>query len=342
MCCGLEQLKHKPSPTISNISFEDIRHPSEDMNHLTVETENTFASLLELAANNDVEGFKRFIEHDPSGVNEVRLCIDVIKLILSSSDADVNYLLLAAGADANMVDANGHLPVDVIVVPPRLQTVKLTLKELLATENSVLERNLRVPTAVANSNSPPSLFKENGSPPSGSDSPIKSKSTDAPISFTLERKEYLIDPSVLDIKNSIYSTDEFRMYSFKRRMLEEGILGSSITVVFLGLIFARGHVGMEICVDMLMVFLNASYTLLNIEPGCARIVNDLWGQPQFKALDLEFDQPMRELGFHGVPHKASAFKVPTSNCLFELIETSFVVITLSEIEIVNLGRVGLG
>ncbi|PPR85495.1 hypothetical protein GOBAR_AA35191 [Gossypium barbadense] len=71
-------------------------------------------------------------------------------------------------------------------------------------------------------------------------------------------------------------------------------------------------------------------------------VNDLWGQPQFKAFDLEFDQPMRELGFHGVPHKASAFIVPTSNCLVELIETPFVVITLSEIEIVNLERVGLG
>ncbi|KAI3445460.1 hypothetical protein Pfo_002125 [Paulownia fortunei] len=71
-------------------------------------------------------------------------------------------------------------------------------------------------------------------------------------------------------------------------------------------------------------------------------VNDLWGQPQFKSLDLEFDQPLRELGFHGVPHKSSAFIVPTSSCLVELIETPFVVITLSEIEIVNLERVGLG
>ncbi|XVF37178.1 hypothetical protein REPUB_Repub19eG0123700 [Reevesia pubescens] len=267
MCCGLERLKHTPSPTTSNISFEDIRHPSEDMNHLTVETEDTFASLLELAANNDVEGFKRFIEHDPSGVNEVGLwyghqkdskqmvnkgrtplmvaatygSIDVIKLIISSSDADVNCvcghdkstdlhcaasggamnaidvvkLLLAAGADANMVDANSHLPVDVIVVPPRLQAVKLTLEELLTIESSVLEQNLKVSTAVANSNSLPSLSQENGSPSSGSDSPMKSKSTDAPISFTSERKEYPIDPSLPDIKNSIYSTDEFRMYSFK-------------------------------------------------------------------------------------------------------------------------------
>ncbi|KAK1584243.1 hypothetical protein Q3G72_031152 [Acer saccharum] len=71
-------------------------------------------------------------------------------------------------------------------------------------------------------------------------------------------------------------------------------------------------------------------------------LNDMWGQPQFKAHDLEFDQPLRELGFHGVPHKSSAFIVPTSSCLVELIENPFVVITLSEIEIVNLERVGLG
>ncbi|KAL8489251.1 hypothetical protein ACS0TY_025236 [Phlomoides rotata] len=36
-------------------------------------------------------------------------------------------------------------------------------------------------------------------------------------------------------------------------------------------------------------------------------INDLWGTPQFKSLDLEFNQPLRELGFHGVPHKSSAF-----------------------------------
>ncbi|KAL1536333.1 FACT complex subunit spt16 [Salvia divinorum] len=71
-------------------------------------------------------------------------------------------------------------------------------------------------------------------------------------------------------------------------------------------------------------------------------VNDLWGQTQFKSFDLEFDQPLRELGFHGVPHKSSAFIVPTSTCLVELIELPFVVITLGEIEIVNLERVGLG
>ncbi|KAL1192418.1 Zinc finger CCCH domain-containing protein 30 [Cardamine amara subsp. amara] len=81
-----------------------------------VETEDTFASLLELAANNDVEGVRLFIERDPSCVDEAGLwyglqkgskamvndqrtplmvaafygSIDVIKLIVSLTDANVN------------------------------------------------------------------------------------------------------------------------------------------------------------------------------------------------------------------------------------------------------------
>ncbi|XP_071723196.1 FACT complex subunit SPT16-like [Rutidosis leptorrhynchoides] len=71
-------------------------------------------------------------------------------------------------------------------------------------------------------------------------------------------------------------------------------------------------------------------------------VNDLWAQPQFKDLDLEFDVPLRELGFHGVPHKTNVYVVPTSSCLVELVELPFLVVTLSEIEIVNLERVNGG
>lgn len=233
------------------------------MNHLTVKTNDTFASLLELAANNDVEGFRRSIECEPSGVDEVGLwygrqkgskqmvneqrtplmvaatygSIDIIRLILSQSDADVNRscgndkstalhcaasggalnavdvvkLLLAAGGDPNLTDANGHRPLEVLVIPPKLRDVRLALEELLATEASVVDRSLGVSTVTSNSNSnlgspPLSPFCENGS-----------KSVDMAISSTSEKKEYPIDPSLPDIKNSIYSTDEFRMYSFKVR-----------------------------------------------------------------------------------------------------------------------------
>ncbi|XP_071723937.1 zinc finger CCCH domain-containing protein 30 [Rutidosis leptorrhynchoides] len=222
------------------------------MNHLTVETEDTFASLLELAANNDVEGFRRSIERDPSAVdeagqwygrkkgskqmvNEQRTplmvaatygSLDIIKIILSSSDADVNSscgldkstalhcaasggalnvvdvvkLLLAAGADPNIADINDHRPVDVIIVPPNLRHCRGTLEQLLATDCQVSVPNLRV--SISNSISPPpSPSLENGSP----------------MKFVSEKKEYPIDPSLPDIKNSIYSTDEFRMYSFKVR-----------------------------------------------------------------------------------------------------------------------------
>eukprot|EP00897_Mesotaenium_endlicherianum_P010392 jgi/Mesen1/9381/ME000610S08682 len=72
-----------------------------------------------------------------------------------------------------------------------------------------------------------------------------------------------------------------------------------------------------------------------------RRVHEVW-EKDHKDLDLEFDVPFRELGFHGVPYKSSAFIVPSVNCLVELIETPFMVISLSDIEIVSLERVGLG
>ena len=57
-------------------------------------------------------------------------------------------------------------------------------------------------------------------------------------------------------------------------------------------------------------------------------------------LNLEFEVPFRELGFHGVPHRTTAFVMPTVNCLVELIEMPFTVITVADINLVNLERVG--
>ncbi|KAL5573010.1 hypothetical protein UlMin_022607 [Ulmus minor] len=272
MCCGSERLKPISSPAPSPVSFEETRLPNIAMNYLTVETDDSFSSLLEFAANNDVEGFKRSVERDPSSIDEPGLwygrqkgskqmvneqrtplmvaatygSIDVIKFIVSLSDADVNRaggvdrstalhcaasggaenavdvvkLLLAAGADPNVVDGNGQFPVDVLVVPRKLQDVKLALEELLKTDCSAVERSLTVSTRPSNSSSPPfSSSPENGSPSAFDfiNSPTRSKFNDLPASSMSEKKEYPVDPSLPDIKNSIYSTDEFRMYSFKVR-----------------------------------------------------------------------------------------------------------------------------
>ncbi|KAL3533810.1 hypothetical protein ACH5RR_007331 [Cinchona calisaya] len=242
------------------------------MNHLTVETEDVFASVLELAANNDIDGFKRWAERDPSSIGEAGMwygrqkgskqmvleertplmvaatygSIDVLKLILSLPEVDVNrscgvdkstalhcaasggsvkaievvQMLLAAGADPNLTDANGHRPVDILVVCPKFQEWKSSLEKLLCTDASLGEHNLRVSIATSNSNSnspPLSPSPGNGSPSSHSDSTSSPKINDLPVSSASEKKEYPIDPSLPDIKNSIYSTDEFRMFSFKVR-----------------------------------------------------------------------------------------------------------------------------
>ena len=57
-------------------------------------------------------------------------------------------------------------------------------------------------------------------------------------------------------------------------------------------------------------------------------------------LNLEFEIPFRELGFHGVPHKSTAFVMPTVNCLVELVESPATVVAMPAVAIVNLERVG--
>ncbi|GFZ15260.1 CCCH-type zinc finger protein with ARM repeat domain-containing protein [Actinidia rufa] len=71
-----------------------------------------------------------------------------------------------------------------------------------------------VSITTSNSDSPTlSSSPGNGSPRSPSDSvssPMGAKFNDLPSINGSEKKEYPIDPSLPDIKNSIYSTDEFR------------------------------------------------------------------------------------------------------------------------------------
>ncbi|GJY09919.1 zinc finger CCCH domain-containing protein 30-like protein [Tanacetum coccineum] len=137
---------------------------------------------------------------------------------------EVVKVLLFVGADPNIADVNGHRPVDVIIVPPKLSGVRALLEELLmsnVSEGSLGDCKLTVSVATSSSWSPTlSSSPENGSPCSPSElvsSPTLSKFNDTPVNYTLEKKEYPIGPSLPDINNIIYSTDEFRMFSFKVR-----------------------------------------------------------------------------------------------------------------------------
>lgn len=196
------------------------------------------AELLELAASDNVTRFRLAAAREPAAVHisglwygryplSSRMAIlrrtplmvaaafgslNVIHLILSLSaavDVDVDLrcgsdavtalhcavaggtptaslaatLLLIAGADPNAVDAAGRRPVDLIPTSAILSSLRSSLEAVL-------------------SNGSPPLTPSSGST-SSSSSPQEKK------------KNYLIDTSIPDIKSSIYSSDEFRMFCFK-------------------------------------------------------------------------------------------------------------------------------
>ncbi|KAI9304410.1 FACT complex subunit-domain-containing protein [Cunninghamella echinulata] len=57
---------------------------------------------------------------------------------------------------------------------------------------------------------------------------------------------------------------------------------------------------------------------------------------------IEVDIPFRELGFQGVPFRTNVLLQPTTDCLVQLTDQPFLVVTLSEIEIAHLERVQFG
>ncbi|PIN27172.1 CCCH-type Zn-finger protein [Handroanthus impetiginosus] len=273
MCSGPEQ-SNSNSSTIQAADVIQSKN-MKDMSKLSVETEDSFSSLLEYAANNDVEAFKRSIELDLSAVDEAGLwyvrkkgskqitqeertplmvaatygSVDVLKLIVALPEVDLNRLcgqdkwtalhcaasggsvnvldvaklLLSAGADPNIEDAFGRRPVDVIVLPPKLPGAKAALEDLLmsnTSDGSVGYSNLQVSITTSNASSPvlsSSPRSSSPSSPADSSSPRAPKFSDVPANSVSEKKQYPVDPSLPDIRNSIYSTDEFRMFSFKVR-----------------------------------------------------------------------------------------------------------------------------
>ncbi|CAI4215130.1 unnamed protein product [Parascedosporium putredinis] len=59
----------------------------------------------------------------------------------------------------------------------------------------------------------------------------------------------------------------------------------------------------------------------------------------------EFEQEQeerRQLGFHGVPFRSNVFIQPTTDCLIQVVEPPFMVLTLEDIEIAHLERVQFG
>lgn len=61
-----------------------------------------------------------------------------------------------------------------------------------------------------------------------------------------------------------------------------------------------------------------------------------------KGEGLSVDTPFRDLGFNGVPARSSVMIQPTTDCLVQLVEPPFTVVTLNDIEVVHLERVQFG
>eukprot|EP00250_Pteridium_aquilinum_P016877 c23339_g2_i1 orf=267-2630(+) len=166
----------------------------------------------------------------------------------SARAVETVLLLLDFGADLNALDAQGRRPADVIATFPRLPHVKRALESVLKAEDSARDRQVDVPDdqvpgasflveagtngfmgidSVMNGEptvamSASSLSSSGGSPFSSLSPSTSPKALDTAAVKGFEEgnekvKEYFIDPSIPDIKNSLYTTDEFRMFSFKIR-----------------------------------------------------------------------------------------------------------------------------
>lgn len=201
--------------------------------------------LLELSASDDLIGFKKAIEEQGCDIDESGLWYgrrmgskkmgfeertplliaamfgskDVLSFIIESGCVDVNRacgsdgatalhcaaaggsaasveavkLLLDASADVNCVDAKGNRPVDLI---------SQSYYSSLGSKKKMLEIMLRGGSSADEADGLPDHFE--------GQEQIQTLTPRAS-----EKKEYPVDLTLPDIKNGIYGTDEFRMYTFK-------------------------------------------------------------------------------------------------------------------------------
>ncbi|BBH02231.1 CCCH-type zinc finger protein with ARM repeat domain [Prunus dulcis] len=250
MCGVLEQLSPESPVPLSSQETESVNKPMANP-----------IKFARACGDNDVEGFKQSIS-EASIVNEIGLwygrdrasrrmvlehrtplmvaskygSVDVVKLILSLSEADVNCspcgdkstalhcaasggsenavdtvkVLLLAGADPNAIDANGCCPFDVIVSPLNCSNLKVVLQELLQYDGSACQLDLHVSNVCCRSSSPSlSSSPKNASLPSSiPDSTCNSD--DIHVSSAPEKKEY---PSILRFPTSRIIRPCSRAYS---------------------------------------------------------------------------------------------------------------------------------
>ncbi|XP_019167682.1 PREDICTED: zinc finger CCCH domain-containing protein 66-like [Ipomoea nil] len=109
----------------------------------------------------------------------------------STASLDVIKLLLGYSADENLVDANGNRAADLIPFC-RFTSQKKMMEHVLKGGGDTDEGYGLIEKVEEQRVVYPNVSKDGS-----------------------ERKEYPIDPSLPDIKNGIYGTDDFRMYTFK-------------------------------------------------------------------------------------------------------------------------------
>ncbi|TYG53514.1 hypothetical protein ES288_D09G115800v1 [Gossypium darwinii] len=216
-----------------------------DSSHKVDRVPQNFSYLLELSASNDLIGFRNAIEREGRDIDErsfwygrrmgsrkmgfeerTPLLIaslfgskDVVNYIIGSGSVNVNRAsgsdgatslhcavvggsynstevvrtLLNASVDTNALDANGNRPSDLIAPAynSSFSSRKKILESLLEGSGNVSEI-YGLPVEIEACNSMRRVLKDG-----------------------VEKKEYLIDVTLPDIKNGMYGTDEFRMYNFK-------------------------------------------------------------------------------------------------------------------------------
>ncbi|CAN4101050.1 unnamed protein product [Withania somnifera] len=207
--------------------------------------------LLELSASDDIRNFQKAVEEEGHDINEVGLWYarrvgvkkmgyeertplmvaatfgsrQVLNYMLEKGCPDVNQacgsdrttalhcaiaggsaallevvkLLLDASADVNLVDANGKRAIDLISSRSCSLSSRRKMLEHLLGGSSIDEGEASgfIDQIISEKTEEQLLL------------------TPAVSKFGSEKKEYPVDPSLPDIKNGIYGTDDFRMYIFK-------------------------------------------------------------------------------------------------------------------------------